>query len=96
MKCPPYLVRMRVEEQEHTKVSLWLPLFLLWPLLLAILLLVIVATFLADLISLLTWHRPGYTRFLFGVLSIIGEARGTEVFIRDRSHTSRTVAFTLR
>jgi hypothetical protein len=87
---------MRVEEGEQTKVSLWLPLFLLWALLLAILLLVIVAALLADLISLLTWHRPGYTRFLAGILSLVGETRGTEVLIQDRSHASRTVAFTLR
>jgi hypothetical protein len=87
---------MRVEEGEQTKVSLWLPLFLLWPLLLAILLLVIVAALLADLVSLLTWHRPGYTRFLSAILSLAGETRGTEVFIQDRSHANRTVAFTLR
>ena len=96
MKCPPYLVRMRVDEHERKKVNLWLPLFLLWPLLFVIIVLLVVAAVLADLISLLSWHRTGYTRFLLGILGLLGETRGTEVLVQDRTHAYRTVAFTLR
>lgn len=96
MKCPPYLVSLRIVDGERTKCRLWFPLFVLWPLLLALLLLTLAATLLADLFTALTWRRPGYTRFLLGVLGVIGETRGTEVFIEDRSHQSRTVALTLR
>jgi hypothetical protein len=93
---PPYLVRVRIAEEERTKFSLWFPLFILWPLLLVFLLLTLVATLLADLFSLITLHKPGYTRFLFGVLGVVGHTRGTEVFIQDRSHYGRTVAVRLR
>jgi hypothetical protein len=96
MKCPPYAVSMRVTEQEHTKFRLWFPLFILWPLALPFLLLTIVATLVADLFALISLHRPGYTRLLLGIIGIVGETRGTEVFIQDKSHHSRTVAFTLR
>lgn len=96
MKCPPSIVSMRIVEEERTKFRLWFPLFILWPLLLALLLLTLVATLLADLFSLVSLHGPGYTRFLFGVLGIVSETRGTEVFIQDRSHRGRTVALTLR
>ena len=96
MKCPPYLVSMRIVDGERTKFRLWFPLFILWPIALPFLLLTVIATLFADLFSLITLHKPGYTRFLFGVLGIVSETRGTEVFIQDKSHHSRTVAFTLR
>jgi hypothetical protein len=96
MKCPPYLVSMSVKEFERTKFRLWLPLFLFWPLLLVFVLLTLVATLLADLVTLLSGHRPGYTRLVFGVLGLVGETRGTEVFIQDKSNTCRTIAFTVR
>jgi len=87
---------MRVVEEERTKFRLWFPLFVLWPLLLVLLLLTFIATLVADLFSLIAWRRPGYTRLILGVLGVMNETRGTEVFIQDRSHHSRTVAFTLR
>ena len=96
MKCPPYAVSLRVVEQERTKFRLWFPLFILWPLLIVFVLLTVVAALLADLFSLVSWHKPGYTRFLFGVLGIVSETRGTEVFVQDRTHSCRTVALTLR
>jgi polyferredoxin len=96
MKMPPYLVSMRVVKQERTKFRLWFPLFLLWPLLLPLLLLTLIGTLFADAVGLLSNNKTGYTRFVFAVLGIVGETRGTEVFIQDKSNTSRTVAFTLR
>jgi hypothetical protein len=93
---PPYLVSMRIVQQERTKFRLWFPLFLLWPLFLPLLLLTFIGTLFADAAGLVSRHKTGYTRFVFGVLGIVGETRGTEVFVQDKSHTSRTVAFTLR
>ena len=48
---PPYLVSMRVVEEERTKFRLWFPLFLLWPLLLPLLLLTLIVTLFADLVD---------------------------------------------
>ena len=96
MRCPPYAVSVRVKEAESTKFRLWFPFFILWPLLLVIVLLVLVGTLLADLVTRLSGHKPGYTRLVFGVVGIMGEARGTEVFFQDRSHQNRTVAVTVR
>jgi hypothetical protein len=96
MRVPPWLVSMRIVEEERTKFRLWFPLFILWPLLLVFLVLTLISTLFADLYSLVAGHKPGYTRFLSGVLGVVGHTRGTEVFIQDRSHHSRTVALTLR
>lgn len=93
---PPYLVSMRIVQQERTKFRLWFPLFLLWPLLLPLLLLTFIGTLFADGVALLRRYKTGYTRFVFAALGIMGETRGTEVFVQEQGNTSRTVAFTLR
>ncbi len=96
MRCPPYAVSMRIADDERTKFRVWFPVFILWPLLLVFVLLTLVATLIADLFTLISGRKPGYTRFLFGVVGVAGETRGTEVFIQDRSNNGRIVAFTVR
>jgi hypothetical protein len=96
MRVPPYLVSMRIVQEERTKFKFWFPLFLLWPLLLPLLLLTLICTLFADLVGLVARYKTGFTRFFFGVLSIVSETRGTEVFVQEHGNTSRTVAFTLR
>jgi hypothetical protein len=93
MRMPPYAVALRIVEQERTKFRIWFPLFLLWPLAVPFLILTFVATLLVDAFRLLSGQRGAYTRLLVGVLGVVGETRGVEVFIQD---PARTVAFTLR
>ena len=98
MRMPPYLISLRVMDQGRTKFRLWLPLFLLWLLLLPLFLLALVLTLLADLFTLLSGRRPGFTRFMFGVLGVMNAARGTEVHVNadDKRNKRTSVAFTLR
>jgi hypothetical protein len=93
---PPYLISLRVMDQGRTKFRLWLPLFLLWLLLLPLFLLALVVTLLIDLLILLSGNKPGFTRFLFGVLGVMGAARGIEVRVNDKKSARTSVAFTLR
>ncbi len=96
MKCLPYAVRMRIEDGERTKVRLWLPVFLLWPLFLVLLVLGLLLALIVDLFTALSGRRPGYSRLLIGCFEVMGETSGTEVFIQDRSRSGRTVAFRVR
>ena len=96
MRMPPYLLQLRVIDQGKTKIRLWLPLFLVWLILLPLLCVALAVTLLADLLSLLAWKQPGFTRFLFGVLGTINAVKGTEVHVEDKSHKNQSVAFTLR
>jgi hypothetical protein len=101
MRMPPYLISMRVIYQGRTKFRLWLPLFLLWLLLLPLFVLALVVTLLTDLFTLAIGWRFNSTRFLFRVIGLLGETRGTEVNIDSRDENDhgqkRTiVAFTLR
>ena len=90
---PPYAVALRIVEQERTKFRIWFPLFLLWPLAIVLLILTFVATLVVDAFRLAAGQRGTYTRLLVGVLGVVGETRGVEVFIQD---PARTVALTLR
>ncbi len=90
---PPYAVALRIVEQERTKFRIWFPLFLLWPLAIVLLILTFVATLVVDAFRLAAGQRGTYTRLLVGVLGVVSETRGVEVFIQD---PDRTVALTLR
>ena len=93
MRVPPYAVAVRIVEQERTKFRIWFPLFLLWPLLLVFLLLTLIATLIVDAARLIAGGRRTYTRLVVECVGVVGEARGTEVFIEDKE---RTVAVTVR
>jgi len=96
MRMPPWLVSMRLVEGERTKFRLWFHLFLLWPLILVLLLLTLIATLVADLVTLISGRRPSYTRLILGVLGVVSQTRGTEVFVQEASGRDRIIAFTLR
>jgi hypothetical protein len=98
MRMPPYLISLRVTDQGRTKFRLWLPLFLLWLLLLPLFVLILVVALLVDLLTLAAGWRFNFTRFLFGVVGVMGAARGTVVQVNphDPRHQSQSVAFTLR
>ncbi len=93
MKMPPYAVALRVVEQGRTKFRIWFPLFLLWPLAIPLLILSFIATLIVDAFRLIAGQRGAYTRLLVGVLGVVGEARGVEVFVQD---PVRTVALRLQ
>ena len=85
--------RCAIVEQERTKFRIWFPLFLLWPLALPFVMLTFIATVVVDAFRLLAGQKGAYTRLVVGVLGVVGETRGVEVFIQDPAHT---VALTLR
>jgi uncharacterized membrane protein (DUF441 family) len=93
MRVPPYAVSLRVVEAGRTKVRFWLPMFLVWPLLLALGLLPLVAALVADGVRLVSGRRRQYVAFLVGCLGAVAEARGVEVFVEDKD---RAVALTVR
>lgn len=83
---PPYVIDLRVKSEEHRPFRLWLPLFLLWPLGLALLALALVFTILADVVLLLMGERyHHYSRFLLRSVGLLGELRGTTVYVQNGS-----------
>lgn len=82
MSLPPLLMRLRLESPGHRKVRLWLPLFLLWPVLVVLMLLALVVAVIADVVLFLVGHRYyRWTLLLIGSLDVLGQARGTRVLV---------------
>lgn len=94
MMVPPAFLTVKVVGQRRKRVRLWLPLFILWPLLLVLLVLALLITVLVDAALMATGRRSGYTRFAVGCLNVLGATRGVEVSVVDSGN--QTVAVTVR
>ena len=82
MNRPPYLMRVRVNEPDN-RINLWLPLFLIYPLLAVIMLVFLPLILIAAVVLLIMgW---GKTLFIipFAIFSCIGAMRGLEVQVEQ-------------
>ncbi|MHB1345032.1 MAG: hypothetical protein ACYCX3_11845 [Thermoleophilia bacterium] len=80
MSLPPLLTLVRIARPGRRGFGLWVPVFLLWPLLFVIGLLALAAAAHADAVLLVsgqTYHH--YTRLVAGSFALLGETRGTTV-----------------
>jgi len=77
---PPALTHVRVVRPGGKRFGLWVPVFLLWPLLFVLGLVALAIAALADSIlyaSGRTYHH--YTRLVAGLFALLGKTRGTVV-----------------
>ena len=93
MKAPPAVVDVHVAHGGGRKLHLWLPVFLLWPLLLLVGGLVIAVAALVDAVLFAMGRPQRFTPFVLGCFEAAGESRGTQVFVENES---RTVDVTVR
>jgi len=80
----PLLMRLNVGSPNHHRVRLWLPLFLLWPLLVLLLALPLLITVIVDACLLLAgreYHH--YTILVLRALALLGDTRGLVLRIDD-------------
>ena len=78
MMFPPSILRIRVLD-DHKRVNLWIPLVLIWPLAVAIYVLLLPAIIAA---AMLTWHRGWGRRILLSgpaVFHLYCALRGLEI-----------------
>jgi hypothetical protein len=84
MKLPPYLVYLKIKSEEGRGFGIWLPVFLLWPLVLILFVIALPFLLLADLITSLSqqpFHQ--FTRLIIAILMLLPEARDTAVDIHS-------------
>lgn len=84
---PPMLLYVRVSTPERPGHGIWLPLFLVWLILLPIVVLVLLLTMLTDVVLFLagqSYHH--YTLLLLGGFGVLGATRGTLVSIRTNDN----------
>jgi len=84
MNVPPMILDVRVAPPDRSPVHVWLPLFLLWPLALALGVLAFVLTILADVVLLLLGQRyHHYTVLVFRAFAAMCETRGMVIRVND-------------
>lgn len=81
---PPAILDLRIAPAASRSHHLWLPIFLLWPLLLIVAVIVFPVTLLVDAV-LLVAGRPyhHYTILTARLFGLLGETRGMVVRIND-------------
>jgi hypothetical protein len=81
---PPMLLHLRVAPHGEGGFGIWLPLFLVWLILLPVMVLVALVTAIVDGALFLSGQRYHYyTLLLFSCLGLLAAVKGTEVRIRS-------------
>jgi len=93
MNLPPMILDLTVASADRRPVHLWLPLFLLWPLALALGVLALALTIVADVVLFLVGRRyHHYTVLLARSFAVLGETRGTVIrFSNQKTAVDMTV-----
>jgi hypothetical protein len=82
MKLPPSLIYFRIKEAGKRGFGFWFPLFLLWPLIIFLVILLFIVTFVADAVMFAIrnpYHR--FTRFLWETMLVTFEMRNLRVSV---------------
>jgi hypothetical protein len=86
MNVWPLFLDLTVEPADAKRVHLWLPLFLLWPLLAVLALIGLVLTLLVDIVLVLVGRGyQGYTVLLWRVLAMLGDTKGMRLRFNDKT-----------
>jgi hypothetical protein len=93
VNVPPLIVDLRVAQAGRRPFRLWLPLFLLWPLVAVLGALALAVAALMDAAAVATGGRSRHaTALVLGVFGALAAARGTELDIdNDRTAVHLTV-----
>jgi hypothetical protein len=84
MNFPPAILDLDITPEDGHRVRLWLPLFLLWPLALALAMVALVFTILADVVLLILGQRYHYyTVLLVRSLAALCQTRGMAIRVND-------------
>ena len=84
MKLPPVILDLRVAPVDRRPVHLWLPIFLLWPLVLVVGVLALVLTIVADFVLIVLGDRSHrYSLLLVRSFRALCETRGMVIRVND-------------
>ena len=88
MNVPPAILHLVVARPGGRSVRLWLPLFLLWPLALALGVVTLLITIIVDIVLFLLGRRYyRYTILLARMFALFGETRGMDIRINSEQET---------
>jgi hypothetical protein len=88
VNVPPAILHLVVARPGGRSVRLWLPLFLLWPLALALGVVTLLITIIVDIVLFLLGRRYyRYTILLARMFALFGETRGMDIRINSEQET---------
>jgi small neutral amino acid transporter SnatA (MarC family) len=79
----PSIINLRIQSGHHFKLKLWLPLFIMWPIILVLFLLLLPFLVIADFVLFVTGVRIQLFRIIGGVVSVLSAMRGTVVRVNS-------------
>jgi hypothetical protein len=88
---PPSIIRLRIFDKGKSRIRLWLPLFLLWPVALAVVLLLLPLICLAQLILWLTNTGINLFRIFFGLYRLVCSLKGLHVNVDSPRNRSKVL-----
>lgn len=86
---PPLMLRVRIEEAGRRRLRLWLPLFVLWVLLLVLAVPLLALMLVADLVLALAGRRAVVTTAALGTVRLLCALRGLRVDVGSPSSGNR-------
>ncbi len=89
MKLWPWLLDLTVGSPERERpLHLWLPIIIVWPILLFLLLVMFIVTVLVDFV-LVVVGRPyhHYTLLVYRTFALLSDLRGMVVSVKDKDNT---------
>lgn len=88
MTMPPMLMHLHFVAPDRAPVNVWLPLFLLWPLVALLLLVPLLLVMLVDVVLFLVGQRyHHYSVLIVRALALVGDTRGLVVRVNNGEAT---------
>jgi hypothetical protein len=87
VNVPPSVLHLVVARPDRRSVRLWLPLFVLWPLALALGVLALPVAIVADFVLFLLGRRYHCASLLARAFALAGHTRGTDIRINNQNET---------
>ena len=88
MILPPLVIDVVVNERSGKRHRVWLPFFLLWPVLLIIVVPALIVSVIVDFVLIVSGARyHHFTLLIIGVLRLLAEVRGTHVNVDAADNT---------
>jgi hypothetical protein len=88
MILPPLVVDVHIKEPDSRGFRVWVPFFLLWPILLIVVGAALAVSLIVDFVLLIAGARyHHYTLLLIGAGKLLAETRGTTVHVTSKDTT---------
>jgi hypothetical protein len=85
---PPFIASVHVHESGRTRFRIWLPVFLVWPLVYLLMLILLPLIVAADLILTAAGKQLSLTGIVFAVHRVLAALRGLRVHVSSGGGTS--------